>query len=245
MVGDERTISTCWWNEEKREKRGRKLKHFFDMSQPVYHNCPGWPTYKMTTVTYEAIYTNDLFTAERIDMNAHTGTHVDAPFHFFPYGETVDEIEVEKWQGDAVLVDLRGKVEAKQGIMPSDVGKYDELIQKDTIVLFNTGWGRKRKNWDKEYGNDWPFITGELAAYLVEKQVRGCGIDTLSAGGWYEGTGRPCHEELLSHGVWILEELLFADELMKHEECYLTAYPIKLAGFSGAPVRAVAVVEDL
>ena len=166
-------------------------------------------------------------------------------FQTFPYGETVDEIEVEKWQGDAVLVDLRGKVEAKQGIMPSDVGKYDELIQKDTIVLFNTGWGRKRKNWDKEYGNDWPFITGELAAYLVEKQVRGCGIDTLSAGGWYEGTGRPCHEELLSHGVWILEELLFADELMKHEECYLTAYPIKLAGFSGAPVRAVAVVEDL
>ena len=61
-------------------------KKFYDLSQPVFHNCPGWPTYKMTDVTYEANYTNDLFNAERIDLNVHTGTHVDAPFHFFPGG---------------------------------------------------------------------------------------------------------------------------------------------------------------
>jgi arylformamidase len=220
------------------------LKHFYDMSQPVYHNCPGWPTYKMTMVTYEAIYTKDLFNAERIDLNAHTGTHVDAPFHFFPYGKTVDEIDVEKWQGEAVLVDLRGKVKAKQGILPSDLEDYDDLIQRDRIVLLNTGWGKKRQRWDKEYEHDYPYITGELASFLVKKGVKGCGIDTLSAGGWYEGTGRPCHEELLSHGIWILEELYFSDELMKNKICYLTAYPIKLLGFSGAPVRAVAVVEE-
>ena len=110
-------------------------KIFYDLSQPVYHNCPGWPTYKMTAVTYEAIYTNDLFNAERIDLNVHTGTHVDAPFHFFPYGKTVDQIPVERWQGDAVLVDLRNKLKLHQGILPRDLAGYDDLIKEDTIVL--------------------------------------------------------------------------------------------------------------
>ena len=87
-------------------------------------------------------------------------------------------------------------------------------------------------------------VTGLLAEYLVRKKVRGVGIDTLSIGGWYEGTGRPCHEILLSHEIWALEEVVFPDELMKHKTCYLSAYPLKLQGFSGSMVRAVAVVEE-
>ncbi len=219
-------------------------KIFFDLSQPVYHNCPGWPTYKMTSVTYEAIYTNDLFNAERIDLNVHTGTHVDAPFHFFPEGKTVDQIPVERWQGDAVLVDLRGKLDLHQGILPEDLAEYDALIKEDTIVLLNTGWGQKRKKWDLEYEHEWPYVTGELATYLAGKKVRGVGIDTLSIGGWYEGTGRPCHEILLSQEIWALEEVVFPEELMAYKTCYMTAYPLKLEGFSGSMVRAVAVVEE-
>lgn len=219
-------------------------KKFFDLSQPVYHNCPGWPTYRMTTVSYEASYTNDLFNAERLDLNVHTGTHVDAPFHFFPKGRTVDQIPVERWQGDAVLVDLRGKLGLHQGILPKDLEEYDSLIGPEKIVLLNTGWGPKRTGWDLEYEHEWPYVTGELAQYFVDKGVRGVGIDCLSIGGWYEGTGRPCHEILLSHDIWALEEVVFPDELMKHKTCYLSAYPLKLQGFSGSMVRAVAVVEE-
>lgn len=219
------------------------MKKFFDLSQPVYHNCPGWPTYKMTSVTYEAIYTNDLFNAERIDLNTHTGTHVDAPFHFFPNGKTVDEIPVDRWQGEAVLVDLRG-IEAKHGIVPADLGEADGRIGEDSIVLLNTGWGKKRARWDMEYEHDWPYVTGELAEYLVSKKIKGCGIDCLSVGGWYEGTGRPCHEVFLSHEVWALEEINIPDELMAYRTCGFSCFPLKLQGCSGAPARAVAWVDD-
>lgn len=219
-------------------------KKFFDLSQPVYHNCPGWPTYEMTKVTYEANFTNDLFNAERIDLNVHTGTHVDAPFHFFSTGKTVDEIPVERWQGDAVLVDLRDKAAPRTGIMPEDVKEYDGLIKEDSIVLLNTGWGKKRTKWNQEYGHDWPYVSAELAEYLAQKKVKGVGIDALSIGGWYEGTGRPCHEILLSKEIWALEELVFPDELMEYKTCYVSAYPLKLQGFSGSMVRAVAVVEE-
>ncbi len=219
------------------------MKKYYDLSQPVYHNCVGWPTYKMTDVKYEAYYSRDQFNAERIDMNVHTGTHVDAPFHFFSDGKTVDEISVDKWQGEAVLVDLRDKVESCHGIVPSDLIEYDDLIKEQSIVLLNTGWGNKRKNWDKTYCNDWPYVTGELAEYLAKKNIKGCGIDCLSVGGWYEGTGRPCHETFLSNGIWALEEVYFPDEIMKQKTCHLYAFPIKLQGFSGAPVRAVAEVD--
>ena len=140
-------------------------------------------------------------------------------------------------------VDLRGKLEKCQGILPEDVRAYDELIGPDKIVLLNTGWGKMRDCWNLEYGHDWPYITGELAAYFAEKKIKGVGIDALSIGGWYEGTGRPCHEILLSKEIWALEELLFPDELMEYKTCYMNAYPLKLKGFSGSMVRAVAVVE--
>ena len=57
---------------------------FYDLSQPVYDHCPGWPTYEPTVVKYEASYDKDRFNAEQIRLNSHTGTHLDAPFHFFP-----------------------------------------------------------------------------------------------------------------------------------------------------------------
>ena len=218
-----------------------QFQKFYDLSQPVYDHCPGWPTYEPTVVRYEACYEKDRFNAEQIRLNSHTGTHLDAPFHFFPDGQTIDQLDVSLFQGDAVIVDLRGIIQAKQGIDVSHLEPYADKIRPGSIVLFDTGWNEKR-SFDKEYMNDWPYLTGDGAEWLKAKGIRGVGIDTLSMGGWYEGTGRPCHEALLSGGIWILEEISIPDELAKLGSCYLMAFPIKLKGFSGGPARAVAAV---
>ena len=215
-----------------------QFKTFYDLSQPVYDHCPGWPTYEPTIVRYEATYEQDRFNAEQIRLNSHTGTHLDAPFHFFPQGQTIDQLDVSLFQGEAVIVDLRGIIQAKQGITASHLEPYKDQIHEGSIVLFDTGWNEKR-SFDKEYMNDWPYLTGEGAEWLKARKIKGVGIDTLSMGGWYEGTGRPCHEVLLSGGIWILEEISIPDELAKLGSCYLMAFPIKLKGFSGGPARAV------
>lgn len=214
---------------------------FFDLSQPVYDHCPGWPTYEPTIVKYEAFYEQDKFNAEQIRLNSHTGTHLDAPFHFYPDGTTIDEMDVALFQGNAVIVDLRSVIQPKQGIAISHLEPYADKILPDTIVLFATGWGAKR-SFDDEYQYDWPYLTGEAAQWLKEKGIKGVGIDALSMGGWYEGTGRPCHEALLSGGIWILEEINIPDELVKIGSCYLMTFPLRLKGFSGAPARAVAAI---
>lgn len=146
------------------------MKKYYDLSQQVYHNCVAWPTYKMADVKYEAYYSRDQFNAERIDMNVHTGTHVDAPFHFFSDGKTVDEISVDKWQGEAVLVDLRDKVESCHGIVPSDLIEYDDLIKEQSIVLLNTGWCKKEKNGIKLTAMTGHTLQESLQSILQEKR---------------------------------------------------------------------------
>ena len=216
-------------------------KKFYDLSQPVYDHCPGWPTYEPTVVRYEATYEKDRFNAEQIRLNSHTGTHTDAPFHFYPEGETIDQMDVSLFQGDAVIVDLRGIIQAKQGIEVSHLEAYADRIQPGSIVLFATGWGAKR-SFDQEYMYDWPYLTGSAADWLKARKIKGVGIDAMSMGGWYEGTGRPCHESLLAGGIWILEEINPPAALVEIGQCYLMAFPICLKGFSGAPVRAIAAV---
>ena len=81
-----------------------KVKKIIDLTQPIFHACPGWPTYKLTNVNMEGFWARDGFNAERVDMNTHTGTHLDAPYHFFPDGTTVEKMPLESFQGRGVVV---------------------------------------------------------------------------------------------------------------------------------------------
>ncbi|NZA37008.1 cyclase family protein [Eubacterium callanderi] len=218
----------------------QKFEKVFDMSQPVFHNCPGWPTYELTEVTYEAINPKDGFTAEVFKMNAHTATHLDAPFHFFPEGKKIDEMPIEGFQGEALIIDLRG-IAPDTGITSEHLKPYADKIKEGDIVLMNTGWCKKRAM-TKEYYYQWPYLTGEGAEWLHEKGVKGVGIDGLSIGGWGPDKGPQPHVVLLSKEVWLLEEIDFPDEVMAYERVYFCCFPLKLQGFGGAPARAVAMV---
>ncbi|MEA4853679.1 MAG: cyclase family protein [Christensenella sp.] len=213
-----------------------------DLSQPIFHNCPGWPTYRPTNVNYEAQHVTHGYLAERLDCNSHTGTHLDAPRHFFPEGKTVEEMDLFGFQGRGVVLDLRKmnspSIGAQQ-LMP-----FDGLVKDGDVVLLYTGWGEKRAM-TAEYMYEWPYIAADGAQWLVDRGVKMVCIDGMSAGGWPEGTGRPPHEVLLSNEVIIVEEVYMNEELLEEEEWYVTAFPIKLQGFGGAPCRVVAMkIED-
>lgn len=214
----------------------------YDLSQPIFHSCPGWPTYAKTRVDHETLVGIDGFTSERLDLNTHTATHLDAPFHFFADMATIDEIPLDRFVGEAVICNLDG-IPPRHGITIDDLKPYEDKIKKESIVLMYTGWSPKR-GYSKEYYNDWPYLTGEAATWLLEKGIKGVGIDGLSMGGWYEGTGRPCHEILLSNNIWLLEELDFPQEVLSYETVILHAVPLKIVGAGGSPCRAYAIVQD-
>ena len=218
------------------------IRKILDLSQPLYHNCPGFMEYEMTDVRYETIYPKHGYTSETIKMNSHTATHADAPFHFLPDGQTIDEVPVENYQGEAVPVDLFG-IAPHTPIGVSHLKPYEQKIRPGDIVLLCTGWSAKR-GLNSDYCAEWPFLSVEGAQWLLDKGVKGIGIDTLSMGGPGEGEGAPTHKLLLGHNIWLAEELNLTRELFTSERWYVSVYPLKLKGFSGAPARAVAMLID-
>ena len=63
----------------------------YDLTQAMYHNCPGWPDYPLTTVNWDYRVIHHGFNAETVCFNTHTGTHIDVPYHFFNEGKKLDE----------------------------------------------------------------------------------------------------------------------------------------------------------
>ena len=219
-----------------------KVTKILDLSQPIFHNCPAWPTYIPTVVTYEAQHITHGYLAERIDFNTHTGTHLDAPLHFFSGKPSVDQIDLFSFQGKGVVINL--KEMNSRSIGAEQLEPFKAALQPGDIAILYTGWGEKRAM-TKEYMYEWPYITGEGAQWLVDRGVKTICIDGMSAGGWPEGTGLPPHEVLLSNGVVIIEELYMDDALLEEEEWYICAFPLKLQGCGGAPCRVVAMkIED-
>ena len=73
-------------------------------------------------------------------------------------------------------------------------------------MLLCTGWGQKRGH-NEDYCNLWPYLTEDGANWLLEKGVKGVGIDAMSVGGPLPGEGGPPHKILLAKDIWLLEEL--------------------------------------
>ena len=217
------------------------IKKILDLTADIYHACPAWPTYAFTNVNYEAQLATHGFNAERIEMNTHTGTHMDAPFHFFADGKKVDEIALESFMGRGVAVDLRAI--GAEGIEAKHLSPYADKIRKNDIVLLYTGWAQKR-GMNHEYLYEWPYITEQAAQWLADKKVKCVCIDGLSVGGWPEGTGRPPHLVLLNQGITIIEELYMDAELLEEDEWFVVALPTKIRGAGGAPTRVVAMVLE-
>jgi arylformamidase len=213
-----------------------------DLSQPLFDGCPGWATYPPMVLEPHCTVASDGFNAERVAVINHTGTHLDVPYHFFDDGKRIEDVPIDRFQGQATILDLRF-LQPDQGIDVAELEPFAERIQPDDIVVLCTGWGDKRGP-DPVFMYHWPYLTGAGARWLVERQIRAVAIDALSIGGWADGTGRPPHEVLLGAERWILEDIRIPDELLSRGRCYLFAFPILLQGCGGAFVRAVAQVDN-
>ena len=117
---------------------------FYDLSQPVFANCPCWISHEMVDVKLVENHPTHGDVVERFAMDCHTGTHVDAPYHFCPEGPTIDQIPVENFQGHAVIADLRGQLGPAEPILAKHLEPYADRVKEGDILMLCTGWGQKR-----------------------------------------------------------------------------------------------------
>ncbi len=214
-------------------------KRIYDLSQPVFTNCPQYPDKNPRPAQIRLFYMLAVqgVNKEIVEISTHTGTHCDAPYHFFEDGRTIDEIPLETYVGPATILDLRYK-KPGAAIERDDVARFAERIAEGDIVLLNTGWGHKRAN-TAEFLTKYVYLGGEAAQYLVDRGVKGVGIDAVSLGGYDDPSKAvPAHKAMLGNGKFIVEELYFPDEVMDGRKRLFVAAPVKLRGCSGAWTRA-------
>lgn len=211
----------------------------YDLSQPVFHDAPQWATYPSITVTLEHRIATDGFNAEHVKLTTHSGTHIDAPFHFVPDAETVSDLPLEHFVAPAVALNFQSKT-PKSNINATDLSAaLDGRDVTGFVVLLKTGWGEKR-GFTKEYLEQYPYLTGDGAELLVSKGIKGVGTDCLSIGGFEDGQGPPAHEALLGAKKLIVEDMQIPETLLDGRTRWFAAFPIKMKGASAAWTRAIA-----
>ncbi|MDQ2993157.1 MAG: cyclase family protein [Candidatus Eremiobacteraeota bacterium] len=211
-----------------------------DLSQPVFSDCPQYPDRNPRPAQIRLFYMQAVqgVNKEIVEISTHTGTHCDAPYHFFDDGKTIDQIPLETYIAPAVVLDVRGK-EPGSAIEPSDLAPGLDEIAPGDVALLNTGWGRKRAN-TREFLTEYVYLGEAGARALLERGVAGVGIDAVSLGGYDDpAKAGPAHRILLGAGKFIVEELNFPDAVMDGRKRLFVAVPIKLRGCGGAWTRAM------
>lgn len=208
------------------------MKQWIDISFPFYEGMaiyPGNPPYRRAVM--QDISQGDTATVSQIVMGTHTGTHIDAPLHVFKDGKTVDQIPLERMNGQAKLLDLRGLEEISLKRL------QEETLCKDDIVLMKTN------NTERFQGtqvlSDYMTLTYDAAEYLIEKGIKMVGIDymTIERPKGKRIAGKSIHRILLGADIVIAEglDLRYVDAGAYELFCF----PLRLKDEDGAPVRMV------
>jgi arylformamidase len=163
----------------------------------------------------------------RIVLGSHTGTHVDAQWHFLQDGKSVDNEPLAKFISEAVVVDMSSKP-AGEGITAGDLSHAD--VKENDIMLVYTGTGDRR--------TDFTYIDFSAAQWMVSHGIKCVAIDTLSV----EKYGRkdaPVHKMLLSNDIGIIENLNSNLKQFAGKRVFLVCLPLLLEGADGSPARAI------
>lgn len=202
-----------------------------DLSQPLGDGTPVFPGDGPVRVT---VLEQGSVNLSRIDFSVHTGTHMDAPFHFFSGAESIDRVPLDRCMGPARLLDLRG-IAAGAEIRREHLATHPDAPLGAHAVILHTGWS---KQWGgPRYFSGHPCLAADAAQFLVDCAVQLVGVDMPSV----DRAPYPAHQILLRAGVPIVENLTNLDAIGA-DLFRILVLPLKLAGRDGSPVRAVAIV---
>ena len=209
-----------------------------DLTALLETHMPVWPSSPLPSFEPVALIAREGYSNERISCLAHTGTHMDAPYHFLESGLTVDRIPPGDLVGTAAVLDLRSELDGTV-IRRATIEKHWPRTSPPEIVLLETGWSHRRGS-TREYLYDFPGIEVPAAEFLAAQKLKGVGTDTLGIDP-YANQKFEAHKVLLGKGIWILEALDHLDTLEEGRTYTLVAGPIKLRGGSGGMSRVFAI----
>ncbi len=207
-----------------------------DLSHTLHSGMPVYPGTMPPVFKACSDILRDGYLETDMHLWSHTGTHLDAPAHLLPHGETLEGMDLDRFAGKGCVLDMtqvRGR-----NIEVNDLKPHSGLISDSKFVLIQTGWS---KFWGRdEYLQAYPAINPEAARWLAETGIMGLGLDTISPDP-LDAPGLPAHHELLERGCLIIENLTHLGKLPAQGFTFL-CLPLKLENGDGSPLRAAALL---
>jgi len=199
----------------------------YDISMRIYYDMPVYKKKisKRPVLRVESDFSSGRVYETKLEMNMHTGTHMDAPLHFMQGGATIDKLDLEKAVTKCKVLDLKDVEEkiSREHLIGKDIFEGD-------FIIFKT-----RNSYMDILEDEFIYLDRTGAEYLKSRRVAGVGIDALGI-----ERSQPEHEThkiLLGSGIVVLEGLRLKE--VEEDEYLLVAAPILIAGAEAAPVRAL------
>ena len=205
----------------------------YDITLSISPDLPVWPgDPRVVLERIGKIEDGDSSNVTRLEMSAHTGTHVDAPYHFLGgNAPTVDELPLKVLTGRAYVVRIPDEVER----ITQAVLEAVEIPARTRRLLIKTRNSELWKQQEKKFLKEYVALEGEAAQYLVDRGVKLVGVDYLSVAP-YDAT-HTTHQILLQAGIVVVEGLNLS--AVTQGRYMLYCLPLKLARADGAPARAI------
>jgi kynurenine formamidase len=230
---------------------GRPFRRAVDLTHVITEDFPTY--FGDPNLEIETLFSFDPngFQMYRWHLVEHTGTHMDAPFHFSPDGMSADQIPLDMLIVPLVVVDIRRKAEENPDaqLTVEDLRRWERRhgrIPKDACVAMNSGWAEKVntpefRNADANGTLHFPGFHLEAAQFLLEeRQVHGIAVDTLSLD-YGPSPDFAVHYLWLPSNRWGMEAVANLDNVPARGAILIVGGP-KIAGATGGPSRLIALV---
>lgn len=176
----------------------------------------------------------------KLVLGTHVGTHADAPLHFIPKGNGIDQVPLDVLVGPAQVLNFAPCHPLQEIDVPQLQEKLGGKVPERMIL---------RTDWSEYFGRmpfytQYPYLTENAAQWLVENGVRLIAMDTPSPDNpaHSRGTAKdsPNHKVLLGAGVVLVEYVCNLKSLTSRD-VELIVLPLKLKDCDGSPVRCIAI----
>ena len=216
-----------------------------DLSYPISAQTPAWPG-RTFDVQVDMDFP-DLFRVQTYTFSAGIGTHIDAPLHMISGGQSIEMIDIRTLCAPCSIFVVQQDVDSSFVLTKTMLQEYEEAVgplAPDSWFLLMTGWGKRAHDETLYHNRDangvmrFPKIAESAADYLIERNILGIGVDTLSPDG--DDMTFPVHKKLLAAGKYIIENIMYINVSMSSRYS-LQVVPLALVGGTESPARVLLV----
>lgn len=209
-----------------------------DFTHTIAEDMPVYPGTEGPKLMPANTYEKDGFKETLMTMFSHTGTHMDPPAHLFADRTTLDNMPVSQFVGKGLVIDCTDLKEGERITM----NRLDlEKVDLADFLLFRLGWDKKWGT-DAYFGN-YPYITEDVAQYLIDSGKKGVGLDVIGIDP-IPDEYLTIHRQLFEHAEIVVIENLKNLEAAGNDLFLFCALPMKYKNSDGAPIRAIGILEE-